>query len=218
MPSATAGGIFCNKQPATTIFCYSYSPSYILIMKSAYLLFLALFFVGCQQNNSNLQAKIDSLQNALKQATSGTGGNAIITERLQRFDTLDFDFYSHQKWDSLSISHAGDIIVTYPDGHQTKNLPEHIKQLEPMFVFAPDTKIVSHPVKFGSGDWTCVIGEMTGTFSKPMPVGDGKTIPPTGKSFKLSMCTVGHWQGGKMTEELLFWDNAALMQQIGLGK
>lgn len=184
-------------------------------MKKQVLLLLAFAFIGCQQNNNNLQAKIDSLQNALQQATAD---KAITATRLQRFDTLDFDFYSHQQWDSLSISHAADIVVTYPDGHQTKGLPDHIKQLEPMFVFAPDTKINAHPVKFGSGDWTCVIGEMTGTFSKPMPVGNGKTISPTGKSFKLSMCTVGHWQGGKMSEEILFWDNASLMQQIGLGK
>ena len=58
-----------------------------------------------------------------------------------------------------------------------------------MFVFAPDTKIKTHPVRFGSGDYTCVIGEMEGTFSKPMPIGNGKTIPPTGKHFKLAMAT-----------------------------
>jgi hypothetical protein len=51
-----------------------------------------------------------------------------------------------------------------------------------------------------------------------MPVGKGKTIKPTGKSFKVPMCTVGHWQGGKMVEESLFWDNQAFMKQIGLAK
>ena len=90
--------------------------------------------------------------------------------------------------------------------------------IKPMFTFAPDTKIKTHPVKFGSGDWTAVIGELEGTFSKPMQIPGGKTIPPTNKKFKLSMCTVGHWKGGKMTEEYLFWDNATLMQQIGLGQ
>jgi hypothetical protein len=55
--------------------------------------------------------------------------------------------------------------------------------LTPMFAFAPDTKIKTHPVRFGSGDWTCVIGEMEGTFSNPMPIGNGKTIPPTNKNF-----------------------------------
>jgi len=52
-----------------------------------------------------------------------------------------------------------------------------------------------------------VIGEMEGTFSKPMQVGNGKTVPPTGKKFKLTMCTVGHWKDGKMMR-ISFWDNS----------
>lgn len=71
-------------------------------------------------------------------------------------------------------------------------------------------------VKFGSGDWTCVLGEMEGTFSKPMPIGNGKSIPPTNKKFKLAMATIGHWKDGKMFEEFLYWDNQSFMKQIGL--
>jgi hypothetical protein len=48
-----------------------------------------------------------------------------------------------------------------------------------MFVYAPDTQIKGHPVKIGSGEWTSVIGEMEGTFTQPMPIGNGKTIAPT---------------------------------------
>ncbi|MNY46578.1 hypothetical protein D3C86_1817700 [compost metagenome] len=60
---------------------------------------------------------------------------------------------------------------------------------------------------------------MEGTFSKPMPIGNGKTIAPTGKKFKLSMTTVGHWgKDGKMSEEYLFWDNQSFMKQIGLAQ
>jgi hypothetical protein len=58
---------------------------------------------------------------------------------------------------------------------------------------------------------------MTGTFSKPMPIGDGKFIQPTGKKFSINMCTVGRWKDGVMTEEWLFWDNATYMKQIGVG-
>ena len=87
-----------------------------------------------------------------------------------------------------------------------------------MFVYAPNTSIKQHPVRFGSGNITCVIGVMTGTFTVPMPIGNGKFIQPTGKSFKLPMCTVGIWENGVMTEEYLFWDNQSYMSQIGLGK
>lgn len=135
---------------------------------------------------------------------------------LKNFDTLDFDVYTNQKWDRLAESHSKDIIVHYPDGRQTKGLDAHIEELKPMFVFAPDTKIKVHPVKIASGEWTSVIGEMEGTFTKPMPTADGKMIPPTGKPFKLKMSTVGHWKNGVMDEEYLFWDNLSFMKQIGL--
>jgi hypothetical protein len=176
-----------------------------------------LTFTSCTnngENSSNLQSKIDSLQNELKKFNDE---KAITEARLQRFDSLDFDFYSRQIWDSLANSHASDIKVYYPDGNITEGLfPQHIDMLKPLFVFAPDTKIKTHPVKFGSGDFTAVIGEMEGTFSKPMPIGGGKFIQPTNKKFKLKMCTVGHWSGNKMSEEYLFWDNQAFMKQIGI--
>lgn len=180
---------------------------------------VTLTFTSCTNksgNSTKLQAKVDSLQNQLKKFTDE---KALTEMRIAKFDTLDFDFYSNQKWDKFTHNHDNNIKVYYPDGTITTGLyPQHIDQIKTMFVFAPDTKIKTHPVKFGSGDYTCVIGEMEGTFSKPMPIGNGKTIPPTGKHFKLSMATVGHWADGKMIEEYLFWDNQSFMKQIGLAK
>jgi hypothetical protein len=191
----------------------------IKALSALYLLSTTLLFTGCANNSGsspNLQAKVDSLQNELKKLTDE---KALTERRLAIFDTLDYEFYSNQKWDMFNHSHADNIKVYYPDGHVTTGLyPQHIDQLTPMFSFAPDTKIKNHPVRFGSGDWTCVIGEMEGTFSKPMPIGNGKTIPPTNKKFKLSMSTIGHWQDGKMIEEYLFWDNQSFMKQIGLAQ
>lgn len=175
-------------------------------------------FTSCSNNNnaSDLQAKVESLEKELKELNDE---KALTEMRLERFDSLDYEFYSNQDWKNFNISHADDIKVYYPDGNVTTGLsPEHIDMLTPMFEFAPDTKIKKHPVRFGSGDWTCVIGEMEGTFSRPMPIGNGKTIPPTNKKFKLSMATIGHWKEGKMTEEYLFWDNQSFMKQIGLVK
>lgn len=132
-----------------------------------------------------------------------------VREHIATFDDLDFNVFSHQAWDQLSRSHAQDVVVHWPDGHVAKGIAQHIDDLKALFVYAPDTRINVHPVKFGSGEWTCVIGEMEGTFTKPMPTGDGKSISPTGKSFKIPMCTVGRWNAdGTMAEEWLFWDNA----------
>ena len=114
-------------------------------------------------------------------------------------------------------SHHKDVKVNWPDGHSTVGIDRHIKDLDAMFVYAPDTSIAIHPVKIGSEDWTAVIGIMTGTFTLPMPTGDGKFIQPTGKKYSITMCTVGHWKDGVMIEEWLFWDNMTYMKQIGLG-
>src|SRR5215469_5246473 len=144
--------------------------------------------------------------------------NDPVMEHLKIFEELDFEAYSKQNWNKFSESHADDILVTYPDGHQTKGLKDHVDELKPQFIFAPDTKIVAHPIKFGTDEWTCVTGIMTGTFTKPMPAPDGKSIPPTGKSFKINMVTVGQWKNGKMIAESFFWDNLDFMKQIGLAK
>ena len=141
-----------------------------------------------------------------------------LEKNLKVFDTLDFDVFSNQKWDRLKESHSKDIVVTWPDGHETKGIDKHIADLKALFVFAPDIKISEHPIRFGSGSWTTATGVMTGTFTQPMPIGDGKSIPAIGKNFALGMVTVGHWANGTMDHEWLFWDNADFMKQIGLDK
>ena len=172
---------------------------------------------SCSNNGSNTsgKAEIDSLRNEIAVLTSG---NEMISKNLQTFDTLDYTVFTNQEWTRLHESHAKDIIVHWPDGHTTTGIEKHIEDLKAMFVYAPNTSIKEHPIRFGSGNMTCVTGVMTGTFSAPMPIGNGKFIQPTGKSVSLPMCTVGIWKDGVMSEEYLFWDNQTYMNQMGLGK
>jgi len=145
----------------------------------------------------------------------------VLAKNLANFDDLDFHVYTGQQWENLHRSHAQNIVVHYPDGHTTKGIPDHIKELKFMWTFAPDNRITQHPVRFGTadGEWTAVMGFLDGTFTKPMTLADGTVIQPTGKAYHLPMATLGHWnKQGTMNEEYLFWDNAALMQQIGAGK
>jgi len=168
-------------------------------------------------HSKEMQAKIDSMTIVLKKYAAG---EAELKKNLVTFDTLDYTVFSNQEWLRLHESHSKDIKVNWPDGHFTTGIEKHIADLSAMFVYAPDTRIKQHPVRFGNntGEWTCVIGVMEGTFTKPMPIGNGQFIQPTGKSFKLPMCTVGHWKNGIMFEESLFWDNQTYMNQLGLGK
>jgi hypothetical protein len=142
---------------------------------------------------------------------------SVVAKNLADFDDLDFHVYTGQHWENLHKSHAADIVVYYPDGHTTKGIPAHITELNFMWTFAPDNRIVEHPVRFGTADgkWTAVMGYLDGTFTKPMVLG-GKTIQPTGRKYHLQMSTLGRWNSdGVMSEEYLFWDNDSLMKQIG---
>lgn len=161
------------------------------------------------------KGEIDSLKSEIKELTAG---NETIAKNLVKFDTLDFTVFSNQEWTRLHESHAQNVKVNWPDGHFTVGIEKHIEDLKAMFVYAPDTRIKQHPIRFGSGKYTAVTGIFEGTFTKPMPIGNGKFIQPTGKSFKLPMCTIGIWENGVMVEEYLFWDNQTYMNQIGLGK
>ena len=179
----------------------------------------AIAVISSCNNNKNAkvsQSEIDSLKNQIVQLSSG---NRLIENNLAKFDTLDYTVFSNQEWTRLHESHSKDIKVYWPDGHVTTGIEKHIEDLKMMFVYAPDTRIKEHPIRFGSGNMTVVTGVFEGTFTEPMPIGNGKFIQPTGKSFKMPMATIGIWGAdGTMSEEHLFWDNQTYMNQIGLGK
>ena len=174
------------------------------------LLFFAL--AGCGKGDT---AEVQALREQLKEVV---GEKAIIAGYLVKFDTLDFTVFSNQEWTRLHESHSQDVKVYWPDGHMTQGIDVHIADLKALFVYAPDTRIKEHPIRFGSGKYTAVTGVFEGTFTKPMPIGDGKFIQPTGKAFKMPMATIGIWENGVMVEEHLFWDNQTYMKQIGLAK
>ena len=158
------------------------------------------------------------MQKVVDELKTFTDEKARIGKDIATFDTLDFVVFTNQEWTRLHESHDKDVIVNWPDGHHTNGIDRHIEDLKALFVYAPDTAIKEHPIKFGSGEFTAVTGIMTGTFTKPMPIGGGKFIQPTGKKFAVPMCTVGRWKNGVMVEEFLYWDNLTYLKQIGIAQ
>jgi SnoaL-like polyketide cyclase len=139
-------------------------------------------------------------------------------KHLATFDALDFDVFTNQQWDRLKESHSADVMVHWPDGRVTEGIDTHIDDLKYLFSFAPDTRILEHPIKLQDGEWTSVVGYMEGTFTAPMKLADGTEIAPTGKAYRIRMATVSHWGAdGTMSEEYLFWDNQDFYRQLGVG-
>lgn len=176
---------------------------------------IAVTSISFAQKKENQKAEIKELKAALEVIALE---NEVVAEQLAKFDELDFVVFTNQEWTRLHESHAKDIIVHWPDGHTTEGIEKHIEDLAAMFVYAPDTRIKEHPIKIGQGNLTAVMGVIEGTFTEPMPIGEGKFIDPTGKAYKLNMVTIGLWKDGVMYEEYLFWDNLTFMRQLGLAQ
>ncbi|MBN8763541.1 MAG: ester cyclase [Candidatus Melainabacteria bacterium] len=153
-------------------------------------------------------------------ATPTKGEKAQVQANLKKFDQLDFDAYSQRKDMKLFKElHCSDVKVVFPDGRVTNGIEQHLSDMDNiLFNGTPDSRITSHPISFGSGEWTVATGVLEATFSEPMKLPDGKSIPPTGKKVKMSMVTLAKWKNGCIAEEHLFWDNAEYMKQLGLTK
>ena len=145
----------------------------------------------------------------------GIASGVRAKQHLETFDELDFEVFSNQDWARLHLSHAENVIVTWPDGRVTNGIDVHIEDLKKLFIHAPDTRIKIHPIRIGAGKWTAVMGVMEGTFTNPMPTVDGDAIAPTGCTFAVNMATIAVWEQGRMIHEWLFWDNQTYLRQLG---
>ena len=64
---------------------------------------------------------------------------------------------------------------------------------------------------FSDGDYVCTRWTSSGTHD-----GDLMGIPPTGKHASITGLSIDKIQDGKVVESWNEWDNAGLMQQLGL--
>lgn len=161
-----------------------------------------------------LKEQVEALQQKVDKYESE---QETVQANLKMFDFMDFIAFNNQNWDLVSTTHTPDVKVIYANGYQTDNFEDHVPDMQMVFTYAPDTKIVSHPIAFGQGEWTAGTGIVEGTFTEPMALPDGTFIEPTGEKFRYTMVTIAKWnEEGLITEEYLFWDNAEIMKQLGI--
>ncbi len=86
-----------------------------------------------------------------------------VTRNLQRMEELDFAGWNRANWEGVfSRYHTDDVLVEVHGQASTHGIRAHI---EAMKAFVESTggvpvQVKSHPIGFGSGDWTCVVGEL----------------------------------------------------------
>jgi len=99
---------------------------------------------------------------ALTELARRQAEDARIARNLETFRELDLEIFSNAEIERFDESHTDDVVVYYPDGRVTKGIDVHIEDVKWFFVWAPDTHVERHIVRFGQGEWTAAIGILKG--------------------------------------------------------
>jgi ketosteroid isomerase-like protein len=88
-----------------------------------------------------------------------------VTRNLEGMDELDFTGWNRADWHGVFARyHTDEVLVDVHGQPQTHGIEEHIAAMEAMVETSGGSpaQITSHPIRFGSGEWTCVVGEFQG--------------------------------------------------------
>lgn len=112
--------------------------------------------------------------------------DANVEQNLTNMDNLDFVGYNHGDWHGeFARYHTDDVLVDMKGTPVTHGLEDHIAAMRGFIdgVGGNIPQIVDHPIRFGSGEWTCVVGKLA----------DGSR-----------MVTVARWRDGRISEEYIW--------------
>ena len=109
-----------------------------------------------------------------------------VAANLKAMDELDFVGWNNADWDGVFAQrHTEDVYVDMKGMEPTRGRQEHIDAMKGYVgsVGGTPPPITSHPIAFGSGEWTCVVGESEGG---------------------ARMVTVAKWRDGAIVEEYIW--------------
>jgi hypothetical protein len=110
-----------------------------------------------------------------------------VDRNLQGMDELDFVGWNNADWTGVFAHyHTDEVLVGWQGQPQTHGIEEHIEAMKSYVEHSgggTPPQITSHPIKFGSGEWTCVVGEFA----------NGARMVPVAK-----------WRAGAIAEEYIW--------------
>jgi hypothetical protein len=87
--------------------------------------------------------------------------NDQVARNLKGMDDLDFTGWNGADWNGVfARHHTKDVHVDWKGMKPTDGVQQHIDAMKAYVKSVGGTppQIVSHPIAFGSGEWTCVVG------------------------------------------------------------
>jgi SnoaL-like protein len=108
-----------------------------------------------------------------------------IRQNLKSMDHLDFTAWNTPDWDLFRQLHTADVHVEVSGQEVTHGINAHVDAMKSLIEQSggQPMQVQSHPISFGSGEWTCVVGEFASG---------------------ARMVTVAKWHDGAIVEEYIW--------------
>jgi steroid delta-isomerase-like uncharacterized protein len=108
---------------------------------------------------------------------------------------------------------ADDVVTVTPQG-STKGIDAFRQFGAAFFAAAPDAAI-SADRTFECGSTLITEGMYSGTQTGDL-VGDGQTVPASGRTFTFAFVDLMTFENDKIVDHRIYWDNLGFMAQLGL--
>ena len=106
--------------------------------------------------------------------------------------------------------------MTDPDLGSVEGLPAFREYLDGLKGPLPDARAVIERI-YEAGDTVIVEGRFTGTNTGPL-VGPEGPLPPSGRKVDLPFADFSRLSGGKIVDYRTYYDQVALLTQLGLSE
>lgn len=138
-----------------------------------------------------------------------------MSEKQQPIEVVRSMFSAFNRHDpqGLAALYAEDAVIDSPDFDKPRQGPQAVAEIyQRHFVSTPDIRDDVTNI-IGCEDKVFVEFVSSGTIENPAP-----TDPPTikGKKFSLKICSVLEVKDGKIVRDVTYYDQLALLKQIGL--
>ena len=127
-----------------------------------------------------------------------------------------YDAFGAGDLDAATAVFADQVRVTDPDLGTVEGLPAFREYLDGLKGPLPDARAVIERI-YEAGDTVIVEGRFTGTNTGPLAGPEGP-LPSSGRKVDLAFADFSRLSGGKIVDYRTYYDQVALLTQLGLSE
>jgi predicted ester cyclase len=139
-------------------------------------------------------------------ASAVTDAAASVEDFFRHVDEHDFD------WVEAALT--ADCVIDAP-GFRQEGAEVVALWMAGFFAAFPDLRHRPHRVVAGNNEVACLV-EVTGTHTEDLAFPDGSSLPPTGASVRVELAEFWRYEGDRIAEYKVIYDQADFLAQLGV--